>query len=128
MAMPQRIIHTENAPKPVGPYSQAVEAGPFVFVAGQIALDPESGKMQGATIQEQTRQSMRNLKAVLTAAGLTPAALVKTTVFLRSMADFGAFNTVYEEELGGAVPARSVVEIAALPRGALVEIEAIACR
>jgi 2-iminobutanoate/2-iminopropanoate deaminase len=126
--MPHLTIHTENAPKPVGPYSQAVEAGPFVFVSGQIALDPESGTLQGATIQEQTRRAMRNLKAVVTAAGLGPDALVKVTVFLRSMADFGAFNAVYEEELGGAVPARSVVEVAALPRGALVEIEAIACR
>jgi len=126
--MPHQIIHTASAPQPVGPYSQATTSGGFVFIAGQIALDPESGALKGSSIEEQARQAMRNLKAVLGAAGLAPDALVKTTVFLRSMADFGAFNSIYEEELAGARPARSVVEVGALPRGALVEIEAIACR
>jgi 2-iminobutanoate/2-iminopropanoate deaminase len=126
--MPQQRIHTTRAPQPVGPYSQAVAAQGFVFIAGQIPLDPETGTLKGSTIEEQTCQAMRNLKAVLAAAGLAPEALVKTTVFLRSMDDFSAFNAVYEEELGGAKPARSVVAVAALPRGALVAIEAMACR
>jgi 2-iminobutanoate/2-iminopropanoate deaminase len=126
--MSHQIIHTASAPQPIGPYSQATTSVGFVFISGQIALDPESGALKGSSIEEQTRQAMRNLKAVLGAAGLAPDALVKTTVFLRSMADFGAFNVIYEEELAGARPARSVVEVGALPRGALVEIEGVACR
>ncbi|MGA2506629.1 MAG: Rid family detoxifying hydrolase [Chitinispirillaceae bacterium] len=126
--MPHRTIATPSAPQPVGPYSQAVTAGKFVFISGQILLDPDSGVCNVGAIGDQTRQTLRNLKAVLSAANLSPHALVKTTVYLRSMADFAAFNAVYEEELAGAKPARSVVEVNALPRGALVEIEAIACR
>ena len=126
--MSHQIIHTASAPQPIGPYSQATTSRGFVFISGQIALDPESGALKGSSIEEQARQAMRNLKAVLGAAGLAPDALVKTTVFLRSMADFGAFNVIYEEELAGARPARSVVEVGALPRGALVEIEGVACR
>ena len=126
--MPHRTIATPSAPQPVGPYSQAVTAGGFVFISGQIPLDPDSGVCNGGAIGDQTRQVLRNLKAILAAANLLPDALVKTTVYLRSMADFAAFNTAYEEELDGARPARSVVEVNALPRGALVEIEAIACR
>jgi 2-iminobutanoate/2-iminopropanoate deaminase len=119
---------TSDAPKPAGPYSQAVVAENFVFISGQIPLDPETGLLKGSSIQDQARQALRNLKAVLAAAGLAPDALVKTTAYLRSMDDFGAFNTVYEEELNGARPARSVVGAGALPKGALVEIEAVACR
>ena len=126
--MPHQTIKTSAAPQPAGPYSQAVDADGMVFISGQIPLDPETGALKGSSIQEQARQAMRNLKAVLKASGLLPDALVKTTVFLRSMDDFSAFNAVYEEELGGARPARSVVEVSALPRGALVEIEAVACR
>ena len=126
--MPHQTIHTSAAPQPVGPYSQAVAAGSLVFISGQIPLDPVTGELKGPTISEQALQALRNLKAVLAEAGCAPDALVKTTVYLRSIADFKDFNTVYEEELGGARPARSVVEVAALPRGALVEIEAIACR
>jgi 2-iminobutanoate/2-iminopropanoate deaminase len=103
-------------------------AGRFVFISGQIPLDPDSGLLKGETIADQSRQALYNLKAILAAANLSPDALVKTTVYLRSMADFAAFNAVYEEEIAGARPARSVVEVNALPRGALVEIEAIACR
>jgi 2-iminobutanoate/2-iminopropanoate deaminase len=126
--MPHETIHTARAPQPVGPYSQAVWAGELLFISGQIPLDPASGALAGAAMQDQARQALHNLKAVLAAAGLTVDSLVKTTVYLRSMADFGAFNAVYEEELGKAKPARSAVEVGALPRGALVEIEAIACR
>jgi 2-iminobutanoate/2-iminopropanoate deaminase len=103
-------------------------AGNFIFISGQIPLDPASGAVTGAAIADQARQALANLKAVLSSQSLGPDALVKTTVFLRSMADFAAFNVVYEEELNGARPARSVVEVSALPKNVLVEIEAIACR
>ena len=126
--MPHTTIHTTEAPQPIGPYSQGTGAGPFIFISGQIPLDPATGSLSGDTIETQGKQALRNLKAVLAAAGLGPEDLVKTTVFIRSMADFGAFNALYEEELGGAKPARSVVEVSALPKAALVEIEAIACR
>lgn len=121
-------VYTLDAPKPIGPYSQAIAAGNLLFVSGQIPLDPSNGAIVGVTIADQARQALKNLKAVLSSQSLGSGALVKTTVFLRSMADFAAFNTVYEEELGGAKPARSVVEVAGLPKNALVEIEAIACR
>jgi 2-iminobutanoate/2-iminopropanoate deaminase len=121
-------ILTPNAPQPIGPYSQAVAVGNLVFVSGQIPLDPATGAVVGATIVEQARQALRNLLAVLAAQSLDANALVKTTVFIRSMADFAAFNTVYAEELGNAKPARSVVEVSALPKNVLVEIEGIACR
>jgi 2-iminobutanoate/2-iminopropanoate deaminase len=121
-------IFTTNAPAPIGPYSQAIDTGQFVFCSGAIPLDPESGTVMGSTIQEQARHALANLNAVLAAAGCTAASIVKTTVFLRSMGDFASFNAVYEEALGGAKPARSVVEVSALPKGVLVEIEAIACR
>jgi 2-iminobutanoate/2-iminopropanoate deaminase len=121
-------IYTSNAPQPVGPYSQGISAGKFVFISGQIPLDPASGAVAGTTIGDQARQALANLKAVLSSQSLGTDALVKTTVFLRSMADFAAFNAVYEAELGGARPARSVVEVSALPKNVLVEIEAIACR
>lgn len=126
--MPHTVILTPNAPQPIGPYSQAIDTGTFVFVSGQVPIDPATGKLSGDTIDTQARQALRNLKAVLAAAGLGPRTIVKTLVFLRSMADFTAFNAIYEEELDGAKPARSTVEVSALPRGSLVEIEAVACR
>jgi len=126
--MPFKTILTADAPQPIGPYSQAIDTGNFLFVSGQVPVDPATGKLSGETIAPQARQALRNLKAVLAAAGLTPGHLVKTTVFIRSMADFAAFNAIYEEELGGAKPARSTVEVSALPRNALCEIEAVACR
>ena len=126
--MPHFPLQTSAAPQPIGPYSQAIDTGSLVFVSGQIPLDPVSGNVTGATIEEQAERALMNLKAVLAAAGLTPGSLVKTTVFLRSMGDFAAFNTVYERLLDGAKPARSVVEVSALPRGVRVEIEAVACR
>jgi 2-iminobutanoate/2-iminopropanoate deaminase len=126
--MDSSVIFTPNAPKPIGPYSQAVAAGQFLFISGQIPLVPESNTLVGPTIGEQTRQALKNLKAVLSSQSLETSSLVKTTVFLRSLADFAAFNAVYEEELAGARPARSVVEVSGLPKNVLVEIEAIACR
>ena len=126
--MPHERLLTSDAPKPAGPYSQAVCAEKFVFISGQIPLDPETGLLKGSSLQDQARQSLRNLKAVLAAAGLATDALVKVTVFLRSMDDADAFNAVYAEEFGTTRPARSMVGAGALPKGALVEIEAIACR
>jgi 2-iminobutanoate/2-iminopropanoate deaminase len=126
--MPLATIHTHDAPQPIGPYSQAIDTGALLFISGQIPLDPASGGLVGNTIEAQAEQALLNLKAILAASGLTMGSLVKTTVFLRSLADFAAFNAIYERLLGGAKPARSVVEVSALPRGALCEIEAIACR
>jgi 2-iminobutanoate/2-iminopropanoate deaminase len=126
--MKPKIITTSNAPKPIGPYSQAIDTGSLIFISGQIPLDPHTGAVVGSTIQEQTKQALNNLKAILASQSLEPAALVKTTVFLRSMADFPAFNTLYEEALSGWKPARSVVEVSGLPKNVIIEIEAIACR
>jgi 2-iminobutanoate/2-iminopropanoate deaminase len=126
--MNNKTIFTTNAPKPIGPYSQAIDTGSFIFISGQIPLDPQTGSVVGNTIQEQAKQALNNLKAILVSQLLDATALVKTTVFLKSMADFPAFNAVYENELSGSKPARSVVEVSGLPKNVLVEIEALACR
>jgi 2-iminobutanoate/2-iminopropanoate deaminase len=126
--MATSVVFTPNAPSPFGPYSQAIAAGQFLFISGQIPLDPASGQVINGAIAEQARQALKNLKAVLACQSLETTALVKTTVFLRSMADFAAFNSIYEEELSGAKPARSVVEVSGLPKNVLVEIEGVACR
>ena len=118
-------IYTKNAPEAVGPYSQGMIANGLVFTSGQIPLDPETGVLVGETIEEQTEQVIQNLKAVLEAAGSDLAHVVKTTCFLQRMSDFAAFNSVYEKYFTGK-PARSCVEVSALPKGALVEVEAVA--
>ncbi len=120
------IILSKKAPKPIGPYSQAVRSHGFLFCSGQIALDPKTGEMVQASIEEETKQIMKNLHAVLDASGATFANVVKTTIFLTNMADFAEVNRVYEVGLGTARPARSTVQVAALPKGARVEIECIA--
>ena len=122
------VVRTENAPAPFqgAPYSQAIRAGDLVFVSGQLALRPGHTEMAGATIQEQTEQIFANLRAILEAAGTSLDRLVKTTVFLVDLGDFAGMNEVYARHVGDTPPARSTVEIAALPPGALVEIEAIA--
>jgi 2-iminobutanoate/2-iminopropanoate deaminase len=126
---PRETIHTTGAPDAIGPYSQAVGAGPYVFTSGQIGLDPLSGRLVDGGVDAQTRQVMANLAAVLAAAGLTFADVVKTTIFLVDMNDFAPVNAIYAESFdGGATPARSTVAVAALPRGARVEIDAIALR
>ncbi len=117
---------SERAPAPIGPYSQAVRAGAFLFCSGQIPIDPASGELVPGDVAAQTRQVMKNLEAVLEAAGLRFANVVKTTIFLVDMADFGAVNGVYGEAFGSVPPARSTVAVAALPRNARVEIDAIA--
>jgi 2-iminobutanoate/2-iminopropanoate deaminase len=121
-------ILTANAPKPIGPYSQAIDTGEFVFISGQIPLDPMTGNIVGDEIAGQAEAALNNLRAVLSAAGLAFDNLVKTTVFLCDMNDFSLFNKVYKDILGSAAPARSVVGVSALPRGVLVEIEAVAWR
>jgi 2-iminobutanoate/2-iminopropanoate deaminase len=122
------VIRTEKAPAPFqgAPYSQAIKAGDFVFVSGQLALKPGDKELTGGTIQEQTEQALQNLAAVLEAAGSGIDRLVKTTVFLQNLGDFQGMNEVYAKHVGERPPARSTVEVAALPSGALVEIEAIA--
>lgn len=124
--MKKEIIATEKAPAAVGPYSQAVRVGHFVYTAGQVAIDPAVGKLIEGNVAEQAEQLLRNLTAVLAAAGATLQDVVKTTVFLRDMADFGALNEVYARHFGPNPPARSTVAVAGLPLGALVEIEAVA--
>jgi 2-iminobutanoate/2-iminopropanoate deaminase len=122
------VVYTDKAPKPIGPYSQGIDTGGAVFVSGQIPLDPVSGEVVGDDVETQVAAALCNLREVLAAAGLTFQNLVKTTVFLRDMKEFASFNGVYQGMLGGAAPARSVVEVSALPKGVLVEIEAIAWR
>ncbi|MFH1010669.1 MAG: RidA family protein [bacterium] len=125
--MKREIVSTAKAPKAIGPYSQAVRAeGRFVFTAGQIALDPTSGELVGKTAAEQAEQALKNLQAVLEAGGSGLAQVVKTTVFLQTMNDFSAVNEVYARFFATNPPARSAVAVAALPKGALVEIEAVA--
>ena len=124
--MEKKRIQTENAPAAVGPYSQAIRAGNLIFTAGQVALDPASGELVGRDVAAQTEQVVKNLKAVLAAAGSGFDQVLKTTVFLQSMADFAAMNAVYGRHFPEPYPARSTVEVGALPKGALVEIEVIA--
>ena len=119
-------ILTTHAPAPVGPYSQAIRVDGFIFCSGQVGLDPKSGKIVEGGVAEQARQVLDNLAAVLAAADLTFAAIVKTTIFLVDINDFAAVNAIYGERMGTPPPARSTIAVAALPLGARVEIEAIA--
>jgi 2-iminobutanoate/2-iminopropanoate deaminase len=122
------VVRTEAAPAPFqgAPYSQAIRAGDFVFVSGQLALRPGEKELTGGSIQEQTEQVFANLRAILQEAGSGLDRLVKTTVFLQNLDDFPGMNEVYARHVGESPPARSTVEVAALPSGALVEIEAVA--
>ncbi len=126
--MPRIIISTDKAPAAVGPYSQAVQVGDFVYTAGQIPLDPATGRLVEGDIGAQTRQVLLNLKAILEAAGSSTSDVVKTTVFLVDMDEFKAMNAVYAEFFPAAPPARSTVQVGALPLGARVEIEAMGIR
>lgn len=119
-------VRTDGAPAAIGPYSQGVIAGGFLFTAGQTALDPVSGTLVGSTVVEQTERVLASLAAILAAAGLGWPNVVKTTVYLQHMSDFAAMNEVYARVLGASRPARSTVEVAGLPRGGLVEIDVIA--
>ena len=124
--MSLRIVHTDRAPAAIGPYSQAVVANGFVFTAGQIALDPATGQIVQGGVAAQAERVLVNLTAVLTEAGVTWNDVVKTTVYLQDMADFPLVNDVYARAIGEARPARSTVQVAGLPRGVLVEIDAVA--
>jgi 2-iminobutanoate/2-iminopropanoate deaminase len=121
-----QLVSTDQAPAAIGPYSQATIAGGFLFTAGQIPLDPKSMEVVAGDVVPQTQQVLANLKHVLSKAGCTWKDVVKTTVFLHDMADFPRFNEVYAAALGDARPARSTVQVAALPRGVSVEVELIA--
>ena len=123
--MKRQIVQTDNAPGAVGPYSQGTRTDQMVFTAGQLPLDPATGKMVAGDIQDQTRQSLKNLQAVLEAAGAGLDSVMKTTVFLQDMGEFKLMNEIYAEFFPDNPPARSAVEVAALPLGARVEIEAI---
>ena len=120
-----KVIHTDAAPAAIGPYSQAMVSGGFLFTSGQIGLDPKTGAVAGDTVEAQTEQIMKNLSAVLSAAGTDFARVVKTTCFLADMGDFAAFNAIYERYFTGK-PARSCVAVRTLPKGMLAEVELVA--
>ena len=122
------IIRTDRAPAPVGPYSQAVDAGGFVFCSGQIAIDPRTNVVNTGPVEEQAKIVMENIKAVLTEAGLSFANIVKTTIYLTNMNDFSAVNEVYGKYFTEQPPARSTIAVAGLPKGVQVEIEVLAKR
>ena len=124
--MSRKLVQTADAPAPIGPYSQAVIDGKTLYCSGQVALDPQTGNLVGDDAAAQTEQVMKNLGAVLREAGYDYADVVKTTIFLIDMNDFAAVNAVYGRAFDAVKPARSTVAVAALPRGARVEIEAIA--
>jgi len=124
--MKKKVIQTEKAPKAIGPYSQAIRTDGMIYTAGQVGLDPLSGELVAGAVEEQTRQALTNIRNVLEAAGSNLEQVVKTTVFLKDMADFSKMNTIYAEFFGENPPARSTVAVAALPKGALVEIEVVA--
>lgn len=123
--MNRQVIATPNAPAAIGPYSQAIQAGALLFISGQLGLDPQNGQLHQG-VEAQARQALRNLAAVLEAAGSSTDQVVKTTIFLADMADFAAVNAIYAETFSSTPPARSTVQVAALPRAASVEIEAVA--
>ena len=120
------IVLTEKGPKPIGPYSQAVKSNGFMFASGQVALDPRNNEFMGGDIRQQTERAMENIKAVVEAAGSNLHHIVKTTVFLKDMNDFAAMNEAYGKYFPTAPPARSTVQVARLPKDALIEIEVIA--
>lgn len=124
----KRIIHTDNAPKAVGPYSQAVQMGEFLFCSGQISIDPKTNEVFTGDIKTQTEMVMKNIDAVLAASNLGFANVIKTTIFITNMADFATVNEIYAKAFVAAPPARSTVAVAALPKGVNVEIEVIAHR
>jgi 2-iminobutanoate/2-iminopropanoate deaminase len=122
------VVSTDGAPRAIGPYSQGIDSGSLVFVSGQIPIDPATGQFVPGGIAEQTERALKNVEAVLAKAGLTPAHVVRTTVFLIDLNEFAAMNEVYARHFPKDPPARSTVQVAALPKGARVEIDAIAMR
>ncbi len=124
----KKIIHTDNAPKAVGPYSQAVAMGDFLFCSGQISIDPKTNEVFTGDVKTQTEMVMKNVEAVLAANGMNFSNIVKTTIFITNMSDFATVNEVYAKSFESAPPARSTVAVAGLPKGVNVEIEVIAHR
>lgn len=124
--MSKRIVRTEEAPEAIGPYSQGVVAGGFVYTAGQLALDPKTGQLVPGDVRIQTKRVMENIKAILESAGSSLAGVVKTTIFLRDMNDFGAMNEIYGSYFQENPPVRSTFQVAKLPRDGAVEIEVVA--
>jgi 2-iminobutanoate/2-iminopropanoate deaminase len=122
------VILTDRGPKPIGPYSQAIRTNGFLYVSGQVALDPKTGEMKGTDVREQTERVFENIKGILEGAGSNLHHIVKTTVFLKDMNDFPAMNEVYAKYFTSAPPARSTVQVSRLPKDALVEIEVIAAQ
>jgi 2-iminobutanoate/2-iminopropanoate deaminase len=125
-AASREVVVASDAPKAVGPYSMGIKAGEFVFTAGQLPLDPATGQLTGSDVATQTEQVLKNIEAVLKAAGTSMDRVVKTTVFLKSMSDFAAMNEVYGKHFKASPPARSTVQVGGLARDAIVEIEAVA--
>lgn len=121
-----KALHTDNAPAAIGPYSQAVQAEKTIYVSGQLPVDPATGEFTGEDIKAQTKQSLTNIKSILASAGADMSDVTKTTVLLQNIADFGAMNEVYAEFFTEPYPARAAFQVAALPKGAKVEIEAVA--
>lgn len=126
--MSRKIVATDQAPGAIGPYNQAVQAGGFLFTAGQLPMDPATMRLVGTTAAEQTRQALRNAQAIVEAGGLRLADVVKVTMFIRDMNEFAAINEIYAGFFPQDPPARSVVEVSRLPKDALVEVEMVACR
>ena len=126
----KEIVSTDKAPAAIGPYTQAVKirASEMLFCSGQVPLNPESGQLVAGPVAEQAKRVMENLKAIIEASGFTLSDVVKTTIYLTDLGDFNAVNSVYESFFSGSFPARSTVQVAALPRGAAIEVDAIACR
>jgi 2-iminobutanoate/2-iminopropanoate deaminase len=127
MAEPKKeILHTEGAPKAIGPYSAGVKTEQLIFTAGQLGMHPETGAIVEGGIEQETRQALQNIQAIIEQAGSSLELVVKTTVFLRDMAEFARMNAIYAEFFSHAPPARSTIQVAALPKGGAVEIEAVA--
>ncbi len=124
--MKKRVIQTDQAPAAIGPYSQAVRVGDFLYTSGQIALDPQSGEFLSGEIEQETERTIENISAILIAGGLSLENVIKTTVYLTDLSHFARMNHIYEKYFSGNKPARACVQVAALPKGAKVEIEAIA--
>ena len=124
----KKVIQTDQAPAAIGPYSQGIDLGNLIFTSGQIALNPETGKLVEGGIVPQTEQVFRNIEAILAADGLNTSNIVKTVVYLKNISDFAVVNEIYSRHFSGDYPARSAVQVADLPKGALVEIECIAAK
>lgn len=124
--MTREVLSTDKAPKPVGPYSQAVKMGNLIFTAGQLAFDPKSGELVGTTIEDQTRQTLKNVKAIIEASGCTLQDVLKITVYLKRASDFAGMNTVYKEFFGDRPPARTTVQAEIMNPKALIEVDAVA--